>query len=154
MKIYRLHYSQILPIDVQQAWDFFSSPYYLNAITPDYFSVQIISPMPEKIYAGLLICYEMKALLGFPMTWVSDITQCDEPRRFVYRQLVGPFRFFSHEVYITQHEGGVMIEDVVYYAMPLYFLGNLFHRLFIGKRLQQIFTHRAEILRRKWGREK
>jgi ligand-binding SRPBCC domain-containing protein len=151
MKIYRLHFSQHLALDSQQAWDFFSSANYLNAITPDFFNVQITSPVPEKIYGGLLICYQMKVLYGFPMTWVSEVTQCDEPQRFVYQQLEGPFRFFSHEVCITQLEDGVMIEDIVYYAMPLCFLGNLFHRLLIGKRLQHIFTHRAEILRQKWG---
>jgi ligand-binding SRPBCC domain-containing protein len=59
MKIYQLYRQQHLNLTLQEAWKFFSSPYYLNDITPDFFHVSIISKVPEKIYAGLMLHYQM-----------------------------------------------------------------------------------------------
>ena len=69
MKIYQLYRQQHLNLSVKEAWDFFSSPYNLNDITPDFFHVSIVSKVPEKIYAGLLLNYQMKAVFGIPMSW-------------------------------------------------------------------------------------
>jgi len=53
MKIYHLYRRQHLNLTTQEAWNFFSSPYNLNDITPEFFHVTITSKVPEKIYAGL-----------------------------------------------------------------------------------------------------
>lgn len=151
MTVHHIHHRQRLKMTGQQAWDFFSSPDFLNDITPDFFHVRIDSEVPDSIYAGLLICYRMRAVFGLPMTWVSDISHCDEPHYFVYRQLLGPFKFWSHEVRIDSIDEGVDVQDIVYYAMPFGPLGELFHKLFIGNRLRRIFSHRALCLEQKWG---
>lgn len=153
MRVGHLHYKTMLCGDVRQAWEFFSSPGYLNAITPDFFHVTITSRLPEKIYAGLLICYRMKVVFGIPMLWVSEITQCDAPHRFVYQQRIGPFRFFSHEVCLTEKGDMFEIQDIVYYIMPFWFIGRLADRFFIGKRLQHIFEYRADKLEQIWGKK-
>jgi ligand-binding SRPBCC domain-containing protein len=153
MKIYQLYRRQILNLSQQEAWDFFSSPYYLNEITPDFFNVEIVSKVPAKIYAGLMISYRMKAVWGLPMGWLSEISQCEEPHRFVYQQGVGPFKFWSHEVCLTQQEQSIIMEDIVFYAMPWGWLGQCLHGLLIGGKLQQIFDTRQEYLQAKWGVE-
>lgn len=153
MKIYQLYRRQILNLSQQEAWDFFSSPYYLNEITPDFFNVEIVSNVPAKIYAGLMISYRMKAVWGLPMGWLSEISQCEEPHRFVYQQGVGPFKFWSHEVCLTQQEQSIIMEDIVFYAMPWGWLGQCLHALLIGGKLQQIFDTRQEYLQAKWGVE-
>lgn len=151
MKIYQLYRRQNLKLSQQEAWDFFSSPYYLNEITPNFFNVEIVSRVPAKIYAGLMISYRMKAVWGLPMGWLSEISHCDEPHRFVYQQGVGPFKFWSHEVCLTQQDHGVVMEDIVFYAMPWGWLGQCLHALLIGGKLQQIFDTRQEYLQDKWG---
>lgn len=151
MRVHRIYRRQHLQIDLQQAWDFFTSPHFLNSITPNFFRIDIRSPVPDKIYGGLLICYRLKAVFGFPMTWISEISHCDEPHRFVYRQLHGPFKFWSHEVCLIADESGIVVEDIVFYGMPFGLLGELFHSLFIGARLQRIFSYRAQYLQAKWG---
>lgn len=151
MKIYQLHHKQALRLSQQAAWDFFSSPYYLNEITPDFFHVDITSPMPPKIYAGLMIRYQMKAVSNLPMAWLSEVSYCDEPKRFVYKQAVGPFKFWSHEVCLTETEQGVELEDIVFYAMPFGWLGPLFHACLISKKLEQIFQIRRQRLHARWG---
>ena len=72
MKIYQLYRQQALNMTVEDAWSFFSSPYHLNDITPDFFHVTITSKVPEKMYAGLMISYQMKAVFGIPMNWLSE----------------------------------------------------------------------------------
>ncbi len=136
---------------VQEAWDFFSSPHHLNDITPDFFNVEITSHVPEKIYAGLLIRYRMKAVFGIPMAWLSEISNCEEPKRFVYQQRIGPFKFWSHEVCLTATEKGIHLEDIMFYAMPFGWLGEMMNRWLIANRLARIFDKRRDYLQARWN---
>lgn len=151
MNLYQLYRRQSLNLTRQEAWDFFSSPHYLNQITPAFFNVEITSRVPAKIYTGLMIGYRMKAVFGWPMPWLSEISHCNEPHRFVYQQAVGPFKFWSHEVCLTEEQGHIVMEDLVFYAMPWGWLGQVMHGLLIGGKLQRIFDARQNYLRAKWG---
>ena len=115
--------------------------------------MEIVSKVPAKIYAGLMISYRMKAVWGLPMGWLSEISHCEEPHRFVYQQAVGPFKFWSHEVCLTQQDQSIIMEDIVFYAMPWGWLGQCLHALLIGDKLQQIFDTRQNYLQAKWGVE-
>ncbi|MGR9044968.1 MAG: SRPBCC family protein [Gammaproteobacteria bacterium] len=139
-------------LPINEAWAFFTSPYHLNDITPDFFNVQITSRVPEGIYGGLLISYQMTAVFGIPMTWLSEISHCDKPRRFVYQQRIGPFRFWSHEVCLTEQDHGILLEDIVYYALPMGWLGLLLHKVLIADKLDRIFATRRESLQARWGK--
>lgn len=151
MKLYRLYRRQSLRLSVQDAWEFFSSPHHLNDITPDFFNVTITSEVPAKIYAGLLISYRMKAVFGIPMTWLSEICHCEEPRYFIYQQRIGPFKFWSHEVRLTENGQEVVLEDIMFYAMPLGGLGAILNKLLIADRLDRIFAVRRDAIAAKWG---
>ncbi len=151
MAIYQLYRRQHLNMNLIQAWDFFSSPHNLNAITPDFFHVTMTSNVPEKIYAGLMVSYRMKAVFGIPMDWLSEVSHCDEPHYFVYQQSIGPFKFWSHEVRLTEESNGIMLEDIMFYAMPFGWLGSLFHRVLIADRLKQIFDTRRDYLQSRFG---
>lgn len=150
MQIYQLYRRQQLNMTLEEAWDFFSSPYHLNDITPVFFQVEITSRVPQKIYAGLMISYRMKAVFGIPMAWLSEVSHCDEPKRFVYQQRIGPFKFWSHEVCLTETPSGIQLEDIMFYAMPLGWLGELLNRWLIADRLEKIFDTRRDCLDRKW----
>ena len=151
MYLYHLYRRQALNLTRQEAWDFFSSPYYLNQITPDFFNVEITSRVPAKIHAGLMISYQMKAVFGWTMPWLSEISHCEEPHRFVYQQAVGPFKFWSHEVCLTEQPGHVVMEDIVFYAMPFGWFGRMMHSVLIRNKLQRIFDTRQAYLHAKWG---
>ena len=134
-----------------EAWKFFSSPHHLNEITPNFFNIEITSNVPNNIYAGLMISYKMKAVFGIPMAWLSEISHCQEPRRFVYEQRIGPFKFWSHEVCITEASASIFIEDIVFYAMPFGWIGQILNNLLIGKKLSQIFDTRHDYLESQWS---
>jgi len=146
MKIYTLTRKQVLPITLEQAWPFFSTPTNLEQITPAFLRFHITSVVPDEIYAGLIITYRIAAVAGIPMTWVTEIKQVIRLRQFVDEQRIGPFRFWHHLHRFNEVEGGVEMEDIVHYAMPWGWLGHLVHALFIRARLQAIFDFRREYL--------
>lgn len=149
--IHRLYYLQTLNMSIDEAWQFFSSPHNLNSITPDFFNVLPTSKVPDKIYSGLLISYSMKALMGIPMAWLSEISHCQSPYYFIYQQRVGPFKFWSHEVRLTEIKSKIQLEDIVFYTMPFGILGELIHKPLIAKKLKQIFETRQAYLQKHWG---
>ena len=151
MKIYQLYRRQALALPIREAWAFFSSPYNLNEITPDFFQVTVTSNVPEPIYSGLMISYSMKAVFGLPMAWLSEVSHCDEPKRFVYEQRIGPFKFWSHEVCLTEQGNGIVLEDIVFYAMPFGWLGQLLNKVLIADKLARIFKVRHDYLNGRWG---
>lgn len=151
MKIYRIHRRQWLPIDLDTAWDYFWTPRNLEAMTPSFLRFRITSPLPQRIYAGLIITYRISAVAGIPMTWVTEITHVDEPRSFVDEQRIGPFRLWHHRHGFRAVDGGIEMEDTVHYVMPWGCLGRLVHRAFISRRLERIFDFRAGFLAARFG---
>lgn len=151
MRIYRIYRRQELQMSIEHAWQFFSSPHNLNQITPSFFSVDITSPVPDDIYEGLMISYRMKAVLGIPMAWLSEVSHCEKPKRFIYQQRVGPFHFWSHEVSFTSNGEHTVLEDIVFYSMRWSWLGYLLHVLVIDNKLKRIFDVRQDYLLANWG---
>ena len=68
MKLYNLHKKQNLPITVDEAWAFLSSPKNLKIITPDYMGFNILSGAESEMFAGQIIQYIVTPLLGIK-TW-------------------------------------------------------------------------------------
>ena len=142
--MYQLKRIQKLPISVAKAWDFFSSPKNLATITPDELGFQIKSELPEKMYPGMFIQYTVKPLLGIPMTWVTEITQVNEPHFFIDEQRVGPYAIWHHQHFFKKIPGGVEMTDIVDYQLPLAPFGNFMHPLIIKGKLKQIFDYRND----------
>ncbi|MFK7979377.1 MAG: hypothetical protein AB8G86_05320 [Saprospiraceae bacterium] len=142
--MYQLKRIQKLPISVAKAWDFFSSPKNLATITPDELGFRIKSELPEKMYPGMFIQYTVKPLLGIPMTWVTEITQVNEPHFFIDEQRVGPYAIWHHQHFFKEIPGGVEMTDIVDYQLPLAPFGNFMQPLLIKGKLKQIFDYRND----------
>lgn len=151
MKIHRLHFVQRLPIDLETCWCFFSDPANLSAITPPWLNFQVTSELPTRMHAGMIICYQIRPLLGLPISWVTEITHAREPDFFVDEQRFGPYRFWHHQHHFRALEEGVEMSDTVHYALPLGSLAAPVRRALVGPKLQEIFTYRREMLSRRFG---
>ena len=154
-KTYSLKTVQHIPISSDEAWDFFSSPENLRTITPSHLQMDIISKYKsEKIYAGQLIEYKLRPLLNIPMHWVTEITHVEEKKYFVDEQRFGPFGLWHHQHHFCAIEGGVEMTDIVHYKLPLGFLGNIAHALFVRKQVKHIFDYRfkkvATLFEKSW----
>ena len=64
MKIHRLKQEQLLPITIEEAWDFFSSPANLDTITPDDLGFKILTEDLERMHEGQIITYKVKIEIG------------------------------------------------------------------------------------------
>lgn len=150
--MYKIEREQFLPIPLQEAWDFFSSPSNLAKITPTSLGFVVHGSVPERMYPGLFIQYTVSPLLGIPMRWVTEITHVREGEYFVDEQRVGPYSIWHHEHFFTAVEGGVLMRDVVHYKVPLGILGQLVHPLIVRPKLEQIFSFRWEANERMFGK--
>lgn len=146
MKIYRLHTHQNLPISVDEAWDFLSDPKNLKTITPDYMGFNILSGADRKMYAGQIIQYIVTPIAGIPTKWVTEITHVQDKEFFVDEQRFGPYSLWHHKHFIKEIPGGVTMEDIVDYKLPMGILGQLAHPIVVKPKLKEIFDYRYQKL--------
>ena len=151
MKICKLKYSQKLPISLNEAWDFLSSPSNLELITPKSMDFNITDYDKKKAYPGQIIQYTVKPLLGIKINWVTEITQVQDKEFFVDEQRFGPYSFWHHKHFIKEIENGVLMEDVIHYKIPLGPIGVLLNFLFINSKLKSIFKYRKQELIKTFG---
>ncbi len=148
MKRYLIRRSQRLPVSMQQAWLFFSSPLNLPAITPPWLNLTPVNEVPDEMFPGMMIRYRVTPLPGWKVTWVSEITRVDPPRFFVDRQQSGPYRFWHHQHHFRPVNGGVEMIDKVRYGLKCDLFGLVIHTYFVRPRLEAIFDYRCRALER------
>ena len=152
MAFYQFHKQQKIRTTIDEIWNFISSPANLKEITPDYMGFDITTKnLPDKMYAGMVISYEVSPLLGIKTTWVTEITHIIEKKYFVDEQRVGPYSLWHHQHILEPLEGGVLMSDIVSYQPPFGFLGALANKLIIKNKLNEIFDFRTKAIETKFG---
>ncbi|WP_295671208.1 SRPBCC family protein [uncultured Mucilaginibacter sp.] len=154
MKTYHLKTEQAIPISLEEAWDFFSSPLNLAKITPDGMQFKITSDYtPEtKMYAGMLISYIISPFLGLKMNWMTEITHVKDGEYFVDEQRFGPYALWHHQHHFKVIEGGVLMTDILDYAIPYGAVGRLANAILVEKQVKQIFDYRVGAIERLFGK--
>lgn len=153
MKTYRLAWEQAIPISIEEAWRFFSSPLNLEKITPNDMRFVVTSPYTEdtKMYEGMLITYKIAPLLGIKMNWMTEITHIKEHDYFVDEQRFGPYALWHHEHHFKPIDGGVHMTDILNYAIPYGPIGTLANKLLVHKKVKNIFTYREKAIAELFG---
>jgi len=146
MLLTRKEYQQFLPITLEEAWDFFSTPKNLNRITPEEMRFNILSGGDGPMYQGMVIQYTVTPLLGIPMPWVTEITHVSDRKYFVDEQRFGPYSLWHHLHRFEEADGGVMMTDILHYRIPLGPVGKLMGKLFIDNKVNGIFEYRTKVL--------
>ncbi|MBU1100787.1 MAG: SRPBCC family protein [Bacteroidetes bacterium] len=141
-----LTFRQFLPIEKEECWEFFSNPENLNKITPTDMAFEILSDKLDKMYPGQIIAYKVKLLPLVKVKWVTEITHVIEGKYFVDEQRFGPYKFWHHEHFFNEVEGGIEVVDKVSYIVPQGLLGLLINVLFIKNKINSIFRFRSKIL--------
>ena len=146
MSVHSLKAIQTIPVSIEKAWDFFSSPNNLQAITPADLNFNIISQhQGNSMYAGQIIEYKVSPLPGIRVYWMTEITHVEANHFFADEQRFGPYSLWHHQHHFKNiNDNAVEMTDIVHYKLPLWFLGDVAHSLFIRKRLQQIFAYRFQ----------
>lgn len=151
-KVYSIKTIQKIPVALDTAWDFFSSPANLKEITPGNLGFNIISKLHgEKMYAGQIIEYTVKPVLGIPFYWMTEITHVHDKKYFVDEQRYGPYSMWHHQHHFKAVEGGVEMTDIIHYKLPFWFLGDIANTLIVKKQLQHIFDFRYKIVAQRFN---
>ncbi len=144
-KVYSLQTVQKIPASLDTVWNFFSSPNNLKDITPTNLGFKVISKYHGNVmYAGQIIEYTVSPLLGIPLYWMTEITQVKDKEYFIDEQRFGPYSLWHHQHHFKTIEGGVEMTDIIHYKLPLWFLGDIAHGLFVEKQLRGIFNFRYQ----------
>lgn len=155
MAVHSLKTVQQIPVSLSEAWDFFSNPANLQTITPAKLGFRIISHHHgERMYPGQIIEYRVSPLLGIPLYWMTEISQVADQQFFVDEQRFGPYALWHHQHHFRETGNGVEMTDIVHYKLPLWWLGDLAHGLFVRSQLQEIFNFRYQKVEEIFGKAK
>lgn len=151
MSVHQLYRKQFLPITLDEAWDFFSSPDNLKEITPPDMAMNVKTKSGgNKMFAGQIITYSVEPILGIPLFWLTEITHVKNHEYFVDEQRFGPYSFWHHLHTFKEVPGGVEMEDTVHYKLPVGFIGDIANALFVRQKLNSIFDYRTVVLEKRF----
>jgi ligand-binding SRPBCC domain-containing protein len=144
MKSYQLNFEQFLPIPLEEAWDFFSSPLNLAKITPPEMAFTVTSNKEhaEKMYPGMIITYTVSPMFQIKLNWMTEITHVAEGKYFIDEQRFGPYQFWHHQHHFRSVTGGTIMNDILTYGLPLGPIGQLANSIFVRKKVIEIFDFR------------
>jgi len=145
MAVYSLKTVQIIPASLDTVWDFFSNPENLQTITPPQMKFTVISKHHgSRMYAGQIIEYNVRPILGIPMYWMTEITQVVDKTYFIDEQKIGPYSLWHHQHHFKAVDQGVEMTDIVHYKLPLWILGDVAQQMFVKAELLKIFGYRFQ----------
>ena len=152
-RLRRLECRQLLPLPPVAAWEFFSRPENLARITPPDLGFEVTSPLPGRMYAGMIVSYRVSPFGGVQVPWVTEITHVRAPEFFVDEQRSGPYRFWHHQHHFREVAGGVEMTDLVHYQLPFGAVGDLLAGSLVERRVTAIFAFRRRVLTELFGGE-
>jgi len=146
VKTYQLKWEQSMPISMDTAWNFFSSPLNLGKITPADMNFVVTSDYTEQttMYPGMLITYKVSPVLGVKLNWVTEITHVKDKEYFVDEQRFGPYALWHHEHHFKEISGGVHMTDLLTYAIGYGPIGGFADKLLVAKKVREIFSYREK----------
>lgn len=144
--MYTLHKTQKIPVSLNEAWNFISTPKNLAVITPPSMGFVTLSGDDKEMFAGQIIHYHVSPLLGLKMEWVTEITHVEDKCFFVDEQRFGPYKFWHHKHFLKEIPGGVEMEDIIHYKLPMGILGKMVHPFMVKPKLEEIFEYRKNKL--------
>lgn len=131
-----------LPVPRQEAFDFLGDARHLARLTPPWFRLLPLTPLPVEMEAGRTIDYLLR-WRRWRRRWRSRVVKWDPPRRFTYEQERGPYRWFRHAHLYRPLNGGTQVVERVSFAAPG---GWLAHKLVVEPDLRRVFAYRERVL--------
>ena len=149
---HNLTHVQQLPVSIDAAWAFFSSPGNLALITPPEMMVSITSGIGEEsIYPGMVITYTLYPFMMIPVRWETEIVSVNKPFFFEDRQNSGPYEFWHHQHIFKEIPGGVEMTDLLKYSLPMGIIGEIVNTLIVSMRLEEDFNYRKKRIEELFG---
>lgn len=142
---------QRIPASLETTWEFFSDPRNLMKLTPPFLNLVPVNKIfGDKAYAGQVLIYKVKPVMGIPIEWMTEIKNVEPCKMFIDEQRKGPYKLWHHQHHFKAIDGGVEMTDIVHYRVPFGFLGDLAHPM-VKTKLNQIFSFRFEKIKEEFG---
>jgi ligand-binding SRPBCC domain-containing protein len=94
----------------------------------------------------MIITYKIAPLLGISMNWMTEITHVADKQYFTDEQRFGPYALWHHQHHFKEIDGGVLMNDILHYAIPYGILGRLSNTLFVANKVKEIFAFREKAI--------
>jgi ligand-binding SRPBCC domain-containing protein len=130
-----------VPVDLEEAFAFFSDAWNLESITPPWLRFRIIEA-PPRLGQRSRLEYRLR-LFGLPIHWRTEIVEWRPPFGFTDVQRAGPYRRWEHTHRLARVDGGTEIHDHVLYRLPYEPLAGLLEPVTVRPWLAEIFDYRA-----------
>ncbi len=92
----------------------------------------------------MIITYKVSPITGIKLNWMTEITQVKDLEYFIDEQRFGPYKFWHHQHHFKEIPGGVEMNDILTYGLPIGIFGKVANHLFVAHKLKQIFDYRKE----------
>lgn len=112
----------------------------------------ILSGADRPMFPGQIIQYIVTPVLGIKTKWVTEITHVKDKAYFVDEQRFGPYALWHHKHFIKEIEGGIEMEDIIDYKVPMGILGQMVHPFLVKPKLEEIFNYRTKKLEELFGK--
>jgi ligand-binding SRPBCC domain-containing protein len=153
---------QWVPYPIESVFAFFADPANLPRLMPQWQMARIehakLLPPPAEGSSGLplsklagagsemTISFRALPLLPFRMRWEAVIPEFEWNNHFCDEQRKGPFAYWRHchrvSSQATGRHPGTMVADHLVYELPLGFLAEPAHVLFVRDQIESIFEYR------------
>lgn len=141
MARYHFQFRQVLPVSVEELFNFLIQPSNLEQIEAKAMRVKVLSSSTPIIEQGTVIDYSFLKN-GIPIRWQSKITEFERNVYFTDLQTKGPFRYWFHKHSLQSVAEGTEITDDLTFEPPLGILGTVAYHAFIRREIQGIFRLR------------
>ncbi|MBU8891280.1 MAG: SRPBCC family protein [Bacteroidales bacterium] len=150
--MHKLKKTQNISLPVQEAWEFFSQPDNIEKITPSNLHFKILSRSDAgEMYPGMIISYKVSSLSNLVVKWVTEVTQIKKHKYFIDHQIQGLYKIWHHEHHFKEIANGTEMKDILFYDVRFGFVGQLLHKIFIRKRIEEIFNYRELKIKELFG---
>ena len=130
----------------EQLFAFHELPDAFTRLMPPWEKSRVIESAPN-LRVGSRAVVDAYIAPGISIRFESLHTAYDPPRSFEDQQVRGPFQSWHHRHIVEPHPDGAMLIDDIEYEPPLGFLGRLFGRVIIERRLRRLFDYRHRVTR-------
>lgn len=136
-----LHREALVDAPLESVFAFFSDARNLERLTPPWLRFEIRTPGTITMREGTLIDYRI-VLYGLPIPWQTRIDVWEPGRRFIDRQLRGPYRWWVHEHRFERAgQATRVIDDVEFVPRARWVSGR-----FVERDVARIFDYRSNVL--------
>ena len=82
---------------------------------------------------------------------MTEITHVKEGEYFVDEQRFGPYALWHHQHHFKTIPGGVLMRDILNYAIPYGIIGRLANNVLVDKQVKEIFKFREKAIVKLFG---